>query len=59
MGPSIGGLRSRLTRLMEVEHGDTAERMAIRELLSYRLPLLGDEHVIKEEWATIVEGHHR
>src|SRR3979409_2169993 len=35
-GPSIGDLRSRLIRLMDVQHGDKAERMAIRELLSYR-----------------------
>ena len=58
-GPSIGDLRSRLIRLMDVHHGDTAEHTAIRDLLSYRLPSEGDEYTIREEWATIVEGHHR
>ncbi|KAI8581080.1 hypothetical protein K450DRAFT_234524 [Umbelopsis ramanniana AG] len=58
-GPSIGDLRSRLIRLMDVHHGDAAEHTAIRDLLSYRLPSEGDEYIIKEEWATIVEGHHR
>jgi len=58
-GPSIGDLRSRLIRLMDVQQGDSTERNAIKDLLSYRLPSEGHEHVIKEEWATIVEGHHR
>ncbi|CAM0137776.1 hypothetical protein VKS41_000985 [Umbelopsis sp. WA50703] len=58
-GPSIGDLRSRLIRLMDVKQGDKVERTAIRDLLSYRLPTDGHEHAIKEEWATIVEGHHK
>ncbi|KAI7872640.1 hypothetical protein BDF14DRAFT_1715995 [Spinellus fusiger] len=59
-GPSIGDLRSRLTRLIDVcnTNGYSAERVAIRELLSYRLPSNGSEHELKDEWAEIVEGHH-
>lgn len=58
-GPSIGDLRSRLTRLISVEGHDTAEKVAIKELLSYRLTSVGDENVIRDEWAMIVEGRHR
>ncbi|KAI8339944.1 hypothetical protein BC941DRAFT_418983 [Chlamydoabsidia padenii] len=57
-GPSIGDLRSRLTRLIDI--GDTSpsdERVAIKELLSYRLS--NDPEQVKNEWAAIVEGRHR
>ncbi|OAD71102.1 hypothetical protein PHYBLDRAFT_134721, partial [Phycomyces blakesleeanus NRRL 1555(-)] len=59
-GPSIGDLRSRLTRLIDVfdTNGYSTERAAIRELLSYRLPSNVSEHEVKDEWAAIVEGHH-
>ncbi|KAI9300362.1 hypothetical protein BJ944DRAFT_27811 [Cunninghamella echinulata] len=58
-GPSIGDLRSRLTRLITTEGPDSKERMAIKELLSYRLPTEGPAQDIKDEWALIVEGRHR
>ncbi|KAK9762283.1 hypothetical protein K7432_012138 [Basidiobolus ranarum] len=61
-GPSIGDLRSRLTRLINTEDGDTeaiAERKVIKELLSYRLPADGEEAYIRLEWTQIVEGTHR
>ncbi|EPB81847.1 hypothetical protein HMPREF1544_11431 [Mucor circinelloides 1006PhL] len=58
-GPSIGDLRSRLTRLINSDGHDSDERVAIKELLSYRLTSVGDEHVIRDEWAMIVEGRHR
>lgn len=58
-GPSIGDLRSRLTRLINSDGHDSNERVAIKELLSYRLTSVGDEHVIRDEWAMIVEGRHR
>ncbi|KAI8986391.1 hypothetical protein BDB01DRAFT_785486 [Pilobolus umbonatus] len=57
-GPSIGDLRSRLTRLISVEGNDSQERCAIKELLSYRLPAEGDENLIRDEWLRIVEGRH-
>lgn len=58
-GPSIGDLRSRLTRLINSDGHDSDERVAIKELLSYRLTSVGDENVIRDEWAMIVEGRHR
>ncbi|CAO3650584.1 unnamed protein product [Cunninghamella blakesleeana] len=58
-GPSIGDLRSRLTRLITIEGSDSKERIAIKELLSYRLPTEGPAQDIKDEWALIVEGRHR
>ncbi|ORY00345.1 UPF0052-domain-containing protein [Basidiobolus meristosporus CBS 931.73] len=61
-GPSIGDLRSRLTRLINTEDGDAetiAERIVIKELLSYRLPADGEEASIRHEWTQIVEGTHR
>lgn len=58
-GPSIGDLRSRLTRLISVSGHDSEERAAIKELLSYRLPADGDDNAIRDEWAMIVEGRHR
>ncbi|KAI8098695.1 uncharacterized protein BX664DRAFT_319359 [Halteromyces radiatus] len=58
-GPSIGDLRSRLTRLIKTDGPHAQERLAIKELMSYRLPSLGDEHSIRDEWSIIVEGRHR
>ncbi|KAG1468156.1 hypothetical protein G6F56_004003 [Rhizopus delemar] len=58
-GPSIGDLRSRLTRLINVEGNDAEERTAIKELLSYRLDSTGDDNDIRDDWAAIVEGRHR
>ncbi|KAI8339737.1 hypothetical protein BC941DRAFT_421282 [Chlamydoabsidia padenii] len=58
-GPSIGDLRSRLTRLITTDGKDALERMAIKELMSYRLPCHGDEHKVRDEWSLIVEGRHR
>ncbi|KAI8062504.1 hypothetical protein BC940DRAFT_308785 [Gongronella butleri] len=58
-GPAIGDLRSRLTRLITTDGNDVVERLAIKELLSYRLPSEGSESSIREEWYLIVEGRHR
>ncbi|KAI9031615.1 hypothetical protein CLU79DRAFT_729371 [Phycomyces nitens] len=58
-GPSIGDLRSRLTRLITVNGNDSEESMAVKDLLSYRLPHEGDDHDIRDEWVMIVEGRHR
>ncbi|KAI9274254.1 hypothetical protein BY458DRAFT_507720 [Sporodiniella umbellata] len=58
-GPSIGDLRSRLTRLISVDGNDAEERKAIKELLSYRLDCRGDDNDIRDEWAAIVEGRHK
>lgn len=57
-GPALGDIRSRLTRLIDVEEGD-GEKAAIKRLLSHRLPVSGDSRKIKEEWMDIVEGKHR
>ena len=58
-GPSIGDLRSRLTRLVDiVDKSPSAERVAIKELLSYRLAADASEQDVKDEWASIVEGRH-
>ncbi|KAI8097314.1 uncharacterized protein BX664DRAFT_292789 [Halteromyces radiatus] len=57
-GPSIGDLRSRLTRLIDIiDPNPSDERVAIKELLSYRLS--NDPEQVKDEWASIVEGRHR
>lgn len=58
-GPSIGDLRSRLTRLIDVVETDRSkERTALKELLSYRLPADASEQEVKDEWTSIVEGRH-
>ncbi|CAG8453322.1 5641_t:CDS:2 [Paraglomus occultum] len=56
-GPGIGDIRSRLVRLINVE--EDKEKKSIRELLSYRLPAVGDNVVIRDEWLEIIEGTHR
>ncbi|CAM0142516.1 unnamed protein product, partial [Umbelopsis sp. WA50703] len=64
-GPSIGDLRSRLTRLINLLPSATEsdpgreERAAIKTIMSYRLPAEGNEHDVKDEWSEIVEGRHR
>ncbi|KAL1915630.1 uncharacterized protein VTP21DRAFT_6389 [Calcarisporiella thermophila] len=60
-GPSIGDLRSRLTRLIDTTRSDSgSESQAIKDLLSYRLPATcDDESRIKAEWHDIVEGRHQ
>ncbi|KAI8582294.1 hypothetical protein K450DRAFT_228281 [Umbelopsis ramanniana AG] len=64
-GPSIGDLRSRLTRLINLlppeSDDDTGynQRAAIKTIMSYRLPAEGNEHDIKDEWSSIVEGRHK
>ncbi|KAI9354923.1 hypothetical protein BD770DRAFT_324362 [Pilaira anomala] len=58
-GPSIGDLRSRLTRLINADGHDSEERVAIKELLSYRLNSVGDDNTIRDDWTMIVEGRHR
>lgn len=64
-GPSIGDLRSRLTRLINLlpskAESDPGwdERAAIKTIMSYRLPAEGNEHDVKDEWSEIVEGRHR
>ncbi|KAI9271831.1 hypothetical protein BDA99DRAFT_545953 [Phascolomyces articulosus] len=59
-GPSIGDLRSRLTRLIDIAHSERSspERIAMRDLLSYRLPADASEQEVKDEWISIVEGRH-
>ncbi|KAG2228042.1 hypothetical protein INT45_012066 [Circinella minor] len=59
-GPSIGDLRSRLTRLIDIAHSERSspERIAMRDLLSYRLPADVTEQEVKDEWISIVEGRH-
>ncbi|KAI7907005.1 uncharacterized protein BX663DRAFT_494478 [Cokeromyces recurvatus] len=58
-GPSIGDLRSRLTRLINIDGHNVEEQSAIKELLSYRLSSMGDEHAVRDEWSLIVEGRHK
>ncbi|ORX53597.1 UPF0052-domain-containing protein [Hesseltinella vesiculosa] len=58
-GPAIGDLRSRLTRLITTDSTDVVERLAIKELMSYRLPSDGSESSIREEWYLIVDGRHK
>ncbi|CAG8528675.1 4324_t:CDS:2 [Diversispora eburnea] len=57
-GPGIGDIRSRLVRLIKIEENDY-ERIALRNLLSYRLPIEGNELDIKLEWLEVVEGTHK
>ncbi|OAD68069.1 hypothetical protein PHYBLDRAFT_188799 [Phycomyces blakesleeanus NRRL 1555(-)] len=58
-GPSIGDLRSRLLKMMDlVSDQPCVERTAIKELLSYRLPSNIPDHLVKDEWTSIVEGRH-
>ncbi|KAI9316174.1 hypothetical protein BX666DRAFT_2136568 [Dichotomocladium elegans] len=59
-GPSIGDMRSRLTRLIDFADPQppSPERMAMKDLLSYRLPSDVSEAEVKEEWFSIVEGRH-
>lgn len=59
-GPSIGDLRSRLTRLIDFAdpQPSSPERMAMKDLLSYRLPADATEQEVMEEWLCIVEGRH-
>ena len=58
-GPSVGDLRSRLIRLMDTLDTTNVEMMAIKELLSYRLPADKNLQYVRDEWALIVEGRHR
>ncbi|CAG8532286.1 4262_t:CDS:2 [Cetraspora pellucida] len=57
-GPGIGDIRSRLVRLIKAKKEDH-EKAAIKNLLSYRLPVEGNETSIKNEWLEVVEGTHR
>lgn len=57
-GPGIGDIRSRLVRLIKTDDGDQG-KLAIKELLSHRLPTDGKEADIKNEWIEVVEGTHR
>lgn len=59
-GPSVGDLRSRLIRLMDaLDENTTMEMRAIKDLLSYRLPVDKNHQRVRDEWALIVEGRHR
>ncbi|PWN52205.1 UPF0052-domain-containing protein [Violaceomyces palustris] len=67
-GPSIGDLRSRLTRLIPISTRQNpnlgsyvapASNDALHDLLSYRLPSVGRSRDIKQEWMDILEGKHR
>ena len=55
-GPAIGDIRSRMVRLAD---DSTAEAKALSELLQYRLPLSGDDAVIRAEWFQLIDGSHR
>ncbi|KAI8981520.1 hypothetical protein BDB01DRAFT_906543 [Pilobolus umbonatus] len=57
-GPSVGDLRSRLIRLMDTVQEPTKEMTAIKELLSYRLPVSDNHQKVRDEWGLIVEGRH-
>ncbi|KAI8644845.1 hypothetical protein BD408DRAFT_383092 [Parasitella parasitica] len=60
-GPSVGDLRSRLIRLMDILDDETTvsiEMKAIKNLLSYRLSADKDLQKVRDEWALIVEGRH-
>ncbi|KAK7302928.1 hypothetical protein RJT34_13825 [Clitoria ternatea] len=52
-GPAVGDIRSRCLRLSDQS---TAEALAVRNLLGYRLSL--DPLQAKSEWYSIVEGDH-
>ncbi|RCH90002.1 hypothetical protein CU098_001611, partial [Rhizopus stolonifer] len=55
-GPSVGDLRSRLLKLMDLFDTGDQEMVAIKHLLSYRLPV--HPHVY-EEWLLILNGSHK
>lgn len=51
----MGDLRSRLLKLIDIFHNNQDQEMiAIKNLLSYRLPMNG-----KDEWSLITEGRHK
>ncbi|KAJ4827929.1 hypothetical protein Tsubulata_032089 [Turnera subulata] len=52
-GPAVGDIRSRCLRLSDQS---TAEALAVRRLLGYRLPV--DAQRAKSEWYSIVEGEN-
>jgi hypothetical protein len=64
-GPSIGDIRSRLVRLIPSEvisNGDatgTGGNEALRNLLSYRLPVDNSEDEILDEWKEVIAGSHQ
>ncbi|KAG1456492.1 hypothetical protein G6F46_005438 [Rhizopus delemar] len=55
-GPSVGDLRSRLLKLMDLFNHEDQEAMAIKNLLSYRLPV---HQQARDEWSLILEGRHK
>ncbi|OWZ57723.1 hypothetical protein C368_00891 [Cryptococcus neoformans 125.91] len=59
-GPSIGDIRSRLTRLIPVRRHpiskEDKERAAIYQLMAYRFPSDAPEKVVRDMWMDIVEG---
>ncbi|KAI9256177.1 hypothetical protein BY458DRAFT_519600 [Sporodiniella umbellata] len=55
-GPSVGDLRSRLLKLMDVFDTGDQEMAAIKRLLSYRLPI---QPLVYEEWLAILSGTHK
>ncbi|KGB74917.2 hypothetical protein CNBG_0755 [Cryptococcus deuterogattii R265] len=59
-GPSIGDIRSRLTRLIPVVRHpltkEEKERAAIYQLMAYRFPSDAPEKVVRDMWMDIVEG---
>ena len=57
-GPSIGDIRSRLTRLIDPSAPPSSPLFAIRRLLEYRLSATRTSEQVKSEWHSIVEGRH-
>lgn len=57
-GPSIGDVRSRLTRLIDTNALPSSPLFAIRRLLEYRLSATKTSEQVKSEWHSIVEGKH-
>ncbi|KAG0749489.1 hypothetical protein G6F57_004898 [Rhizopus arrhizus] len=56
-GPSVGDLRSRLIKLMDlIDERENQETIAIKNLLSYRLPI---HPQVRDEWSLILEGRHK
>ncbi|TYJ58481.1 hypothetical protein B9479_000688 [Cryptococcus floricola] len=59
-GPSIGDIRSRLTRVIPVSsHPSTKaekERVAIYNLMAFRFPSESEEKAVRDMWMEIVEG---
>lgn len=56
-GPSVGDLRSRLIKLMDlIDERENQEMIAIKNLLSYRLPIHSQ---VRDEWSLILEGRHK